>query len=42
MNKALFPYYFTVDNHLEVSNILFPIKPSSVIESRYFEQLMSK
>lgn len=39
MDKALFPYYFTVNSNLEVSNIFFPIKSSSILEEQYFKQL---
>ncbi|GAA3560896.1 hypothetical protein [Snuella lapsa] len=41
MDKALFPYYFTVNSNLEVSNIFFPQKSSSILEVRYFERLSS-
>ncbi|TWO31561.1 hypothetical protein E1J38_013100 [Seonamhaeicola sediminis] len=39
MDEVQYPYYFTVNSNLEVSNIFFPIKSSSILEVRYFEQL---
>jgi len=42
LDEAKYPYYFVVDNNLEVSNVFFPMKSSSIIEKRYFNQFNSK
>lgn len=39
MDEVQYPYYFIVNKNLEVSNIFFPIKSSSVLEDRYFKQI---
>ncbi|MCR8667551.1 hypothetical protein NO995_07655 [Aestuariibaculum sp. M13] len=42
MDDVQYPYYFTVNKNLEISNIFFPIKSSSILENRYFNKLKSK
>lgn len=39
MDKVQFPFYFVIDQNLEVSNIFFPLKSSSIIEDKYFENI---
>ncbi|APY12035.1 hypothetical protein BWZ22_12705 [Seonamhaeicola sp. S2-3] len=39
MENASYPYYFTIDEDLEVSNVFFPIKSSTNLEDRYFKQI---
>ncbi|GAL68875.1 hypothetical protein [Jejuia pallidilutea] len=39
MDEVHYPYYFVVNKNLEVSNIFFPIKSSSILEDRYFKQI---
>lgn len=38
-DQVHYPYYFVVNKNLEVSNIFFPMKSSSIIEDRYFKQI---
>lgn len=39
MDEVSFPFYFVVDENVEVSNIFFPMKSSSILEDRYFENV---
>lgn len=40
--EVQYPYYFVVNKNLEVSNIFFPLKSSSILEDRYFKQFRFK
>lgn len=42
MNEVQYPYYFVVNKNLEVSNVFFPMKSSSILEDRYFKQFEFK
>ncbi|WP_203257020.1 hypothetical protein [Hyunsoonleella ulvae] len=39
MDEVQYPYYFVVNKNLEVSNVFFPIKSSSILEDRYFTKI---
>lgn len=38
-NKTDYPYYFSLDRHLNISDVFFPEKESSVLDKRYFKTL---
>lgn len=42
MDEVSFPFYFVVDEKLEVSNVFFPMKSSSILEDRYFENIYNR
>lgn len=42
MKETPYPFYFVINDDLQVSNIFFPMKSSSILENRYFSQFNSK
>ena len=39
MDEVGFPYYFTLNSNLEISNIFFPLKSSTDLEEKYFKSI---
>jgi hypothetical protein len=39
MDKAMNPFYFTIDSNLEISNVFFPEKSTPFPDTLYFKNI---